>query len=258
MRNVVVWAIRDARGLNQDEKALLWAIESCGIAIKKWQTLAADAGDMTKDRFYRARKSLVTKSLIRVVRKYNDVSEYVVLAEALAGFVPDSHGANEEANDSHNENGHSHSANRDSHMTETKKNTKKNRKKNITSKKNMTAPVVADATTDTASPQGEDRDEALPSMGSVWVSETGDVLFEADTGSGVYMLSECGVSALSLPNTRTAQTNGHEERSAADWREIRAARPFTTDEKSFLEARSRAFQEERRAAEYAASQLEAW
>lgn len=88
-------------------------------------------------------------------------------------------------NDSHSGNEDSHSGNGHSHHGETKKNTKKNRKKNVTSKKNHAAPVVADAPTGSASPQGREREtDPQPCMGSIWVSETGDLLFEADTGSG--------------------------------------------------------------------------
>lgn len=68
-----------------------------------------------------------------------------------------------------------------------------------------TAPVVADAPTVTVEREASlSKEDGQPSMGTIWVSDTGDVLFEADTGSGVYMLSDSGVGALSLPETRTA------------------------------------------------------
>ena len=221
MRNAVIWNVRDARGLNQDEKSLLWAIESRGVCETRWRRLADDAGDMSKDRFYRARNSLVAKNLIRVARKYDDVSKYAVNADALAGLVPDSRAANGEGNDSHSANQGSHSANDDSHMTETKKNTKKNRKKNVTEKKNTTAPVVAGAPTATvhAFPllQGEC---VSPSMGAVWLSETGDLLFEVDTGSGRYLLCESGVSApMPSPETRTAAPTKHRTQVEVERRE---------------------------------------
>jgi hypothetical protein len=199
-------ALRDARGLNSDEIAFLFVALSRGDELfGTWQTNAADMG-LSKRGYYDTRAALLAKRLITVARKYNGTSVYAVDLARLAEYSPC---GNETGHDSHMENEDSRMGNDDSRSGETKKNTKKNRKKNVTSKKNQTAPVVADAptvTVDTASSlQGEDRKDSVPTMGTVRPSEDGHYLFEVGTGSGRYVLCESGVTGpVPLPETRTA------------------------------------------------------
>lgn len=63
MRAPVMWAIRDCRLLNAQEKALLWAIESRGVHYGTWETVAADAG-MKRDAYYNWRPRLVAKGVL--------------------------------------------------------------------------------------------------------------------------------------------------------------------------------------------------
>jgi hypothetical protein len=227
MRNEAVWAIRDARGLNQDEKALLWAIESRGTAKVTWHKLADDAG-MAKNRFYRTRTALIQKSLINVSRLYDSVSEYKVNLEALAEWSNDSHSGNEVATDSHSGNKDSHSGNEDSHYGETKKNIKKNTKKKVTSKKKDSAGALVE----TSLPKDEvPEDESS---------------FEEDSP----------LKKKSEPDSHSG--NEFDERTPADWREIRSQRPLTQQENDYINARATAYMATKRAEEDAARKEEVW
>lgn len=145
MRNEVMWAVRDAQGLSTNEKALLWAIESCGTAKKHWEGMAAMVG-MSKDSFYRTRASLLSKGLIRTRRKYNSHTEYTVILDLIHKY----------------ENGDSHTENNYSHQTETnKKNTKKKEKKNIKEQEHTDAKAPVE-TKDT--PKVDTPDPSLDSM----------------------------------------------------------------------------------------------
>lgn len=87
MSNQTMWNIRDARGLNANEKALLWAIESRGITFTAWQTTAEDAG-MKKDVFYRTRAALIKKGLLKAGLRKDDTTVYRVNEKAVAALVP--------------------------------------------------------------------------------------------------------------------------------------------------------------------------
>lgn len=138
MRNEVIWAIRDDHTLTEHEKMFLIIVESRG-AEGMYTTYARAANDMgmSKDTYYRARKAVMTKELIRIVRRYDDTTVYMVNAEALA-----------DSGDSHSAKDCSHSANSELHMTETKKNkkinTKKNKEEQTTTPTASAAAVVVD------------------------------------------------------------------------------------------------------------------
>lgn len=83
MRNDVIWAIRDARGLTVEEKGILWAVESRGVAFGTVGTVAADCG-MTVDRFYRRRKPLIAQGVLEATEQPGGTTKYRVNAEALA------------------------------------------------------------------------------------------------------------------------------------------------------------------------------
>lgn len=82
-----VWNIRDARGLNQDEKAFLFVVASRGVMTSAWRTAADDMG-MKKDRFFRTRKALIAKGLVREGLRKDDTTVYRIDEDALASLVP--------------------------------------------------------------------------------------------------------------------------------------------------------------------------
>ncbi|WP_248581174.1 hypothetical protein [Nocardioides sp. InS609-2] len=86
----VIWAIRDCRTLNAQEKALLFAIESRGVHYGTWETVAADAG-MKKDGYYRWRGELEAKGVLSVTERPGKTTVHQVNAawfdnETLAGI----------------------------------------------------------------------------------------------------------------------------------------------------------------------------
>jgi hypothetical protein len=80
VRLEVMWAIRDCRTLNAQEKALLWAIESRGIHYGTWETVAADAG-MKKDAYYRWRGDLESKGVLSVTERPGRTTVHEVNAD---------------------------------------------------------------------------------------------------------------------------------------------------------------------------------
>ena len=85
----VLFAVRDARGLCAEEKAILHAIELRGEARAGWERLAEDAG-LKKKRFYKYRGDLLTKGLIDARRRAGATTIYRVNEDVLALYVPDS------------------------------------------------------------------------------------------------------------------------------------------------------------------------
>lgn len=82
-----IWNIRDARGINANEKAFLFVVASRGIMTAAWQTAAADMG-MSKDTFYRTRNSLIKKGLIKEGLRKDTTTVYRLEEKALAALVP--------------------------------------------------------------------------------------------------------------------------------------------------------------------------
>lgn len=131
-RNVelqTMFNIRDARGLTAKEKIFLVTVELRGEMVCTWERAAADMG-MTKDSFYRTRRSLVDRHLVYAVEQGNRITRYIVNRDGVAVLVP-----SQGENHSHSENGLSHSANglsQDenglSHQAEQKVTNKKNKK----------------------------------------------------------------------------------------------------------------------------------
>jgi hypothetical protein len=80
VRLEVLWAIRDSRTLNAQEKALLWAVESRGVHYGTWQTVAADAG-MKKDAYYKWRGRLEAKGVLQVTERPGRTTVHEVKAE---------------------------------------------------------------------------------------------------------------------------------------------------------------------------------
>lgn len=78
-----MWAIRDSRALNAQEKALLWAVESRGIHYGSWETVASDAG-MKRDAYYKWRKSLQDKGVLSVTERPGKTTVHEVDAEWFA------------------------------------------------------------------------------------------------------------------------------------------------------------------------------
>ncbi len=88
MRNEVVWAIRDARGLTADEKAVLWAVETRGTAFGVAETLAGDAG-VSRATFFRRRDELVTRGLLSARKVYGQRQlTYSVVSDSVRELVP--------------------------------------------------------------------------------------------------------------------------------------------------------------------------
>jgi hypothetical protein len=81
-----VWAIRDARDLDTDQKAFLWAVESRGVATAHWRTMADDV-DMTRSRFYRSRREAIEAGLVEQV-EHRGRNGLRVVFPALALHVP--------------------------------------------------------------------------------------------------------------------------------------------------------------------------
>lgn len=208
-----LWTLRDARGINSDEKAFLFVAISRGDELfGTWETNAADMG-MSKNRYYRTRDSLLAKGLIEVARKYNGSSVYRVNVDAL------SHYGNAEGNDSHYGNEDSHYGNDDSHYGETKKNIKNNKKKNLKNKNNHTD---ANAPVDTESSlQREVREDS-----------------KSDTDSSFEVTTTAPVSFDPIP-TDAATPSPYADRTGADWNAIRKQRPLTQDERDYISETAR-------------------
>lgn len=257
MRNETMWAIRDARGLTTSEKAFLFVVESRGTAKTYRKTLMNDTG-ASDGQITNLVRSLTTKGCLHAGRDGSRTT-YRVSHDGVSRFIPTRSRTHSASDSAQSVSPMAHSVSVEGSLSE---DNKKNRKKNIKDnmKKNETAPVVADAPTVTAPAQGEVGEGASEtSMGNTGVSERGDVLFEAKPGSGTYLLSKSGVSALSLPETGTpAMPDQFEKRAVSDWREIRATRPLTREEKMFLDARSCAFQDKKRARRQAANPIDGW
>ncbi|GAB3782955.1 hypothetical protein [Nocardioides pacificus] len=77
MRVEAIFAIREARGLNGNQKSLLYTVESRGVSFAKWHTIAADAG-LGRDAFYKAKGQLVASGLLVEQRRWNDTTNYRV------------------------------------------------------------------------------------------------------------------------------------------------------------------------------------
>lgn len=216
MRNETIWAIRDARGLSTSEKAFLFVVESRGTAKTYRQTLMNDTG-ASDGQITNLVRSLTAKGCIETGRVGRRTT-YRVSHDAVARLVPDRIGTQPVSDGAQSVSPTAHSVSAAGSPSE---DNKKNRKKNVKENqmKNKTAPVVADAPTVTAAesplPKKDRESNPEPSMGAIWVSVAGDVLFEADAGSGVYMLSDCGVSALPLLEPRSAPPVDHGTTDAA-------------------------------------------
>lgn len=96
VRLEVLWAIRDCRSLNAQEKALLWAIESRGVHYGTWETVAADAG-MKRDAYYRWRGGLEDKGVLSVTERPGRTTVHEVNADwfaddTLPGFRNEGYG----------------------------------------------------------------------------------------------------------------------------------------------------------------------
>ena len=133
MNNEVIWAIRDAQGLNSKEKVFLFVTESRGELYGKWRRNATDMG-LSKNHYYEARKSLLDKGLLLAVRRMDDTTVYVVNHDAFPYQESDSHGGNDD----------SCIGNDDSRIGETKKNIKNNMKEELEEEQlpDAAAPVV--------------------------------------------------------------------------------------------------------------------
>lgn len=83
----VIWNIRDARGINANEKTFLFVVASRGIMYSEWQTAAADMG-MSKDTYYRTRSALIKKGLIKEGLRKDTTTVYRIEEKALAALVP--------------------------------------------------------------------------------------------------------------------------------------------------------------------------
>ncbi|MFD0001981.1 hypothetical protein ACFVJ4_06080 [Streptomyces sp. NPDC127178] len=178
-----IWNIRDARGLNQDEKAFLFVVASRGVMTSAWQTAADDMG-MKKDRFYRTRKSLIEKGLIQEGTRKDDTTVYRVNEEALAALVPVKEEKQDSVSwaDSDTENTHSLYANDPSqvendhsHMSEEKVTIKETRK--VTVKETTTEAALR-----AAEEQGEDKD-TKEDREEVEVIDSVDSPFALDTSN---------------------------------------------------------------------------
>ena len=110
VRVPVLFAIRDARGLNEHEKMFLLTVELRGVMKTSWATAAADMS-MTQSKFYRTRKSLIDRDMVRAFPQANGATWYTVNAEALGELSAYSHSENT----SHSGNEGSHSGNEGSH-----------------------------------------------------------------------------------------------------------------------------------------------
>lgn len=110
----VIWNIRDARNLNHEEKGFLFVVASRGVMSSRWDTAAADMG-MTKQRYYKARSSLLEKGLLEEGRRMNGTTVYRIKEDVLATYVPEKVETEEITwDDSHMETDHSHIGNGDS------------------------------------------------------------------------------------------------------------------------------------------------
>lgn len=87
MRPEVMWLIRDSRELTAPEKALLWAVESRGVAHGTWETVANDAG-VGRTAFYRLRKELAQRGALEVRERPGTTTTYRVLPAGLSPSFP--------------------------------------------------------------------------------------------------------------------------------------------------------------------------
>lgn len=126
MRNEVIFAIRDARGLKIHEKSFLFVCESRGKEgmFSEHDTNYTDMS-MSKATYYRVRDSLIEKKLIEPRRRYNNTTVYHVNYDVLSAYVK-----SQPETQSHTETPESHTETFESQRAETKKN-QKNIKKNF-------------------------------------------------------------------------------------------------------------------------------
>lgn len=88
MRNDVMWAIRDARGLSSNEKCFLWAVESRGVMFTTQERARQDMG-LSRGTFYKTRNRLRERGLLRIHRRGpNATTQYRVNDTALQALVP--------------------------------------------------------------------------------------------------------------------------------------------------------------------------
>lgn len=85
MRPEVVFAIRDARGFDANEKTILFVVESRGTAYGTAETIAADCG-MGDNRFYKWRRRLIDLGVLEATERHGSTTEYRVNADALRTF----------------------------------------------------------------------------------------------------------------------------------------------------------------------------
>lgn len=90
-----IWNIRDARGINANEKAFLFVVASRGVMFSEWQTAAADMG-MSKDTYYRTRNALIKKGLVKEGLRKDTTTVYRLEEKALAALVPVKEVSNDE------------------------------------------------------------------------------------------------------------------------------------------------------------------
>lgn len=109
MRNDVIWAIRDARGLTAQEKAFLFVVESRGEMTTTATKAAEDMG-LSRATYYRVRDGLLRKKCLTVRQRADQPSVYVVNEVSLS-----------ETHVSHSETPLSHSETKVSHCDNTKK-----------------------------------------------------------------------------------------------------------------------------------------
>jgi hypothetical protein len=212
MRNQVMWAIRDARGLSANEKVFLFTVESRG-SMRTTQVNAAKDMGLSRATYYRVRDSLIGRDLLTVRRNMDSSTEYLVNEVSLS-----------ETDVSHTETVVSHTETDVSHSDNTKKNISKNSKKNMKKNNSASAPV-------------EPKEDEEPSFEEVVQPLLDDEAFSLQDGQ------------------RTAE---FDERTPADWREIRSQRPLTQQENDYINARATAYMAKKRAEEEAARKEEAW
>lgn len=87
MRNEVIWAIREARTLGAEQKAILWAVESRGISHGAIENVAKDCG-MTEERFRKYRKQLAEDGFLDITERPGRTTLHRVNADAVKALVP--------------------------------------------------------------------------------------------------------------------------------------------------------------------------
>jgi hypothetical protein len=87
MRPEVIFAIRNARGLDANEKSILLVVESRGVAFGTAETIAADCG-MGDNRFYKWRRRLIERGLLDATERVGTTTKYRVNSTGVAELVP--------------------------------------------------------------------------------------------------------------------------------------------------------------------------